>query len=175
MTNATCLVDTCDKPSKTRGMCGMHAERVRVHGTTDRPSLASAPLADRFWAKARRSSDDDCWNWTAMVAGGGYGQFSVNGKKVPAHRVAYQLEVGAVPDGLVLDHLCRNRLCVNPRHLEPVSNRENILRGEGLAAVHAAKEQCVRGHEFDRTIIQYGRERRICTTCVRERGRKRVS
>ena len=86
------------------------------------------PVAERFWAKVDTSGD--CWVWTAARNGFGYGKFSVGrGHDVPAYRWAYRFLVGPVPRGYLLDHLCRNRLCVRPDHLEPVTHAENIRRG----------------------------------------------
>jgi HNH endonuclease len=87
-----------------------------------------------------------------------------------AHRVAYEMWFGPIPDGLVIDHLCRNRACVNPAHMEPVTHRENLLRGTGASARQAAKKTCIRGHEFD-VRNKNGRE---CTTCIRLRAQARV-
>lgn len=87
-----------------------------------------------------------------------------------AHRVAYELLIGPIPAGMTLDHLCRNRLCVNPVHLEAVTNRVNILRGTSPAAIHARKVACPNGHPYS------GRERRgtrICHTCMAARKRRR--
>jgi hypothetical protein len=86
-----------------------------------------------------------------------------------AHRYGYELQVGSVPDGLTLDHLCRNRACVRASHLEPVTSKVNILRGEGLAAKNAAKTHCDNGHLFSeantlRTSIQ-----RVCRICGAEK------
>lgn len=86
---------------------------------------------ERFWAKVDRRNDNECWAWTAGTADHGnarYGQFHIAGRTVSAHRAAYTLLVGMIPDGLQIDHLCRNTLCVNPAHLEAVTQRENILR-----------------------------------------------
>lgn len=87
---------------------------------------------ERFLAKAIIPSDvlSGCWEWRAAKAGGGYGRFAPDGRRqVQAHRFAYEIVCGAIPDGLDLDHLCRNRGCVNPAHLEPVTRQENVRRG----------------------------------------------
>jgi len=89
---------------------------------------------ERFWSKVEKTVS--CWLWTASTRRG-YGQFVINNKPTPAHRFAYEQLVGDIPRGLQLDHLCRVRNCVNPEHLEPVTSRENILRGEGICAVAA--------------------------------------
>ena len=88
-------------------------------------------LLARFEAKVDKSRPDGCWQWTAATNGRGYGQIWIAPKYMVAHRVAYKLFVGPVPEGLDLDHLCRNRGCVNPEHLEPVTRRENVRRGAG--------------------------------------------
>jgi hypothetical protein len=104
----------------------------------------------RFWAKVDLSrGDDGCWIWMRARTPDGYGRVGVDHKIRFAHRVAYELEVGPIPDGLILDHLCRRPMCVNPRHLEPVTQRENIIRGRSLVARNAAATHCVHGHPFD--------------------------
>ena len=87
------------------------------------------PTEERFWRKVNKT--DRCWLWTGALTGKGYGSFGQTppGGSVLAHRFAYIREFGAIPDGLVIDHLCRERRCVNPAHLEAVTNRENVVRG----------------------------------------------
>jgi hypothetical protein len=136
-----------------------------------------APIEDRFWAKVDKSSD--CWLWLGCrhVRGGrsmGYGAVMHEGKKWLAHRMAYTLSIGPLPADKTIDHLCRQPLCVNPEHMELVSMRENILRGEGLAAQNARKTHCKRGHEFnpENTIVtdNRGHPGRRCRTCAREQN-----
>jgi HNH endonuclease len=126
------------------------------------------PWQDRFWAKVDRRGPDECWPWLGKLGTTGYGHFTVSYRGHPAHRLAYELVNGPVPDTLVMDHLCRNRGCCNPAHLEPVTNRENILRGVGLPAVHFAKTHCPRGHEYtpENTRWSRGGTTRNCRTCA---------
>lgn len=84
----------------------------------------------------------DCWEWQGAVDPNGYGRFHIDGRMLGAHRVTYQMLVGEIPEGRDLDHLCRNRRCVRPSHLEPVSRYENLMRGETLAAAHGAGRDC---------------------------------
>ena len=97
--------------------------------------FCAVPLVDRLSSKVAFGAADDCWLWTASLRDG-YGQIRVGKSVRSAHLVMYELVVGAVPEGLDLDHLCRVRSCVNPRHLEPVTRRENLMRGETMARAH---------------------------------------
>jgi hypothetical protein len=124
---------------------------------------------DRFMSKIQ-VAEDGCWVWSGYLLPGGYGTLSVYGRTVLAHRFAYTELVGDIPPGLVIDHLCRNRACVNPDHLEPVSMRENLMRGEGLAAANVTKKACPSGHAYDVANTYTDRTgRRHCRTCHRGR------
>lgn len=122
-----------------------------------------SPRPPRFWENVDKSGE--CWVWTAALDQDGYGTCRRGGTK-RAHRVAYEELVGPIPDGLVVDHLCRNRACVNPLHLEPVTNRVNLLRGDTAAARNAAKTHCPQGHEYtDANTQRKSNGARICRTC----------
>lgn len=120
-------------------------------------------VAERFFAKVNKTGH--CWIWTASPTQC-YGQFYVNGRQVKAHRWAYELLVGPIPDGLSLDHLCRTPKCVRPDHLEPVSHKTNVLRGAAPTALNAIKTHCPQGHPYDEanTYID-ARGRRGCRVC----------
>ncbi len=117
---------------------------------------------------------NDCWNWTGYIRKNGYGQLRVRGDKLPwlAHRYVYSQLVGPLVEGHDLDHLCRNKACVNPKHLEQVTHRENCLRGDSFAAVQARKTHCMRGHEFtpENTWRQPSKQGkgRACKICQKE-------
>lgn len=141
--------------------------------TANRIVPITAPITEadmrRFWAKVV-IDPSGCLLWTASAFSAGYGQFKHGGRTLAAHRFAYTALVGPVPDGLVLDHLCRNKRCAAPDHLEPVTDRVNILRGEAPPAINAAKTACMRGHLLDEAntyIVRPGK--RLCRACERAR------
>jgi hypothetical protein len=143
------------------------------------PQLTEAQVA-AFWMRVDRSAGPkQCWPWD-RPGPSGYGQVKFNGKTYPAHRVAYTLLIGPIPDGCELDHVrargCTSRRCCNPAHLEPVSHEVNVLRGESFSAKNARKTHCTRGHALDdsntyRTLC-CGRWRRRCKTCHGETVKK---
>lgn len=132
-------------------------------------------LAERFWPKVERLGDVDCWLWTGVKQGSGYGQFWLNGRMQPAHRVSYELVVGPIPAGLVIDHLCRVHHCVNPLHLEPVTHQTNVDRGESYlisAAVRGTKTHCPQGHPYEGDNLIITPLGRRCRECQRRHSRE---
>lgn len=169
-----CQVEGCERDAWARGLCDMHYQRWRKHGD---PVVVverwTQTPEERFWSYVEKT--EGCWLWTGAKAGGtGYGHIYMEGHQRLAHRFAYEVLIGPIPEGLVLDHLCRVRSCVNPDHLEPVSNAENILRGSGCAARSARVTHCPQGHPYDaeNTAIKVDGSRR-CKTCHRARERQR--
>lgn len=124
-------------------------------------------VEERFWIKVHKT--DNCWEWSGSRRGG-YGLFWLDGANRSAHRVSYELAGRAIPSGLVLDHLCRNRACVNPAHLEVVDQRTNIIRGVSPSAVNAAATYCLRGHELTDENTYSSGNNRNCVACSRIRG-----
>lgn len=130
----------------------------------------TTPAPVRFWAKV--VEDGECWIWTGAILKEGYGYFGDLGKCHLAHRWAYKHMVGGIPDGLVIDHLCRNRACVNPFHMEPVPQRINVLRGD-MATGRQPTTHCFRGHEFTPdNVDRLSNGGRTCSTCRRDRDRE---
>jgi hypothetical protein len=133
-------------------------------------------LPERFCAKTSvedAGHETPCVVWTGAKQRDGYGTFQMDGKSSLAHRVSYEALVGQVPTGLELDHLCRVRACVRPDHLEPVTTRVNVLRGEGPTAVNAAKTHCPQGHPYSpENTRKRPCGRRMCRTCDRARKRE---
>lgn len=148
--------------------CSRRAARER-RDAYKRPVVS---VAERFWPKVEKT--DSCWPWRGSVDRKGYGRLRVDGRTALAHRIGYELCVGPIPEGLTLDHLCRNRGCVNPAHLEPVTHRENCLRAvSGPIIENAAKTHCKHGHAFTLENTYVGPNgSRICRTCQDRRRRE---
>ena len=151
--------------SESTTRVGSNAERVLPVDVSDPSAVA------RFWAKVDRTGD--CWTWTAALRRpGGYGQFWAAGRMVGAHRFAFTLLVGPIPAGLELDHLCRNHACVNPEHLEPVTQAVNLLRGVGFCAANARRTECPQGHPLSGANLYVRPDgRRKCRECKNACGR----
>ena len=131
-------------------------------------------VLDRFLAKIV-ADPHGCWIWQAGTNTKGYGKFKVDGRDVKAHRFAYEMFVGPIPEGLELDHLCRVRNCVNPEHLEPVTHAENVRRGE--SGKHCRdKTHCPQGHPYaGENLYVRPNGKRDCRTCQRAHyARKRA-
>lgn len=168
-----CEMDGCEKPRHARGLCSTHQSKIRRKGSPAGPVRAWLPVADRFWALVTKT--ETCWLF-ANVQSNGYGSLSgavTNGRSNLAHRVAYELLIGPIPEGLQLDHLCRVRNCVNPEHLEPVTPWENTMRSTSISAVNARKTECLRGHPFSDENTYYSKDgRRYCIACRDARARE---
>ena len=121
-------------------------------------------LPERFWRKVK-ISETGCWLWQASKNADGYGNFKYGKNSQGSHRIAYEVLVQKIPNKLQLDHLCRTRHCVNPAHLEPVTQKENILRSESPSAKNAKKLFCARGHLLSAENLLICYSGRICKLC----------
>lgn len=127
---------------------------------------------ERFWNKVEARANG-CWEWTGCVCGrDGYGRFMLDGASRGSHRVALALFGRDIPPGLEVDHLCRNRGCVNPVHLEIVTHKCNTLRGLAPSANQARRSHCVYGHALIADASRPGR--RVCAECRMRRYRRQV-
>ena len=162
-----CSIEGCHRKHYGRGWCNAHYLRWRKYGDP----LATAPKPtpeDRFWRYVDKT--DTCWLWTGYVRDDGYGEGSIDGRGIQAHRLAYLLLVGPIPEGMHVDHVyangCRHRHCVNPAHLEAVTPAENVRRAA------ARTTHCPQGHPYDEanTYVPPGKVGgRTCRVCGRAR------
>lgn len=130
------------------------------------------PWQERIVGKFKMSHPDECWPWLAGKDSNGYGHMYDGQRQIRAHRLAWELFVGPIPSGLHIDHLCRNHSCVNPGHLEPVTSRENALRGVGPTAINARRTHCIRGHPYDEANTYWYKGMRRCRVCHAARSRR---
>lgn len=153
----SCLNRLCCNPSHLAGSNGGRSSR-----------WFQSTIAD---VMANMEKTDTCWIWKGRIQSGGYGIVRFEGRDQYAHRVVFEIESGKIPEGLQIDHLCRNRRCVNPSHLEPVTQKENILRGTGVSARNAAKTHCVRGHEYtiENSYLRPDGGGKQCRICIKAR------
>lgn len=166
---ATCTIEGCGRGGViSRGWCRMHYKRWMRHGDPLHPTPMEASIQN-LWSKVDVRSEDECWEWSGYRQKYGYGRTSLHGKRVLAHRAVYEMLRGPIPDALPLDHLCRNPPCCNPNHLEPVTHRVNILRGEAFSATNARKTHCMRGHPLwgENLYVIPSTGGRVCRTCRR--------
>lgn len=134
-------------------------------------------LEQRFWSRVDRRGPGECWPWTGLLSDQGYGRISagrdLGGPMVwKAHRVAYTLLVGPIPQGLTIDHLCRRRDCQNPAHMEPVLQGVNAVRGDSPPALNARAEACAHGHRLTGENVRVRNGWRTCRECERRRARE---
>ena len=168
MKATTCTIDECEKPHSARGWCEMHYSRWRKNGS---PHIAQTltpklpPALDRWWQRVDKQ-DGGCWEWTGVRFSNGYGRFRepITRRQQLAHRWGYQQLVGPVDPDLDLDHLCRNKGCVNPDHLEPVTHAENVRRWQVTRVVPT---HCHKGHEYtaENSVYFGSPPRRRCVKC----------
>lgn len=184
MFDSGCNAKNCDKHHYAKGYCLVHYWRNKKHGDTDRRLriYKKTPVLDRLESKIERIPIAGCWMWTGAGDKKGYGRINIDGKIRLTHRVYYEIMVGKVPDGLELDHLCRNPSCCNPSHLEPVTRKVNTDRGL-CAEAHRKRKSLIRfcknGHDYteENTYVDK-RGRRSCKECMklaRIRASKRES
>ncbi len=168
-----CAVDGCDRPCHARGWCAMHYKRWIATGDPLQVGVGgtkTTAVLERFWSHVRKTPT--CWLWEGS-ANQGYGRFNLGGRSVMAHRFAYEITVGPIPDGLQTDHLCRTPLCVNPEHLEPVAGAENNRRSLSPSAINAQKLTCDGGHPLSGENLYVSPDgMRGCRECRNEASRR---
>lgn len=157
MADRACDVGGCEKRVQSAGLCSMHYARLRLHGDVRHQRTALDRMTDRIDASG------DCWLWTGRMMNNGYGRFGHRG--VAAHRAVYEALVGPIPPGREIDHLCRQRACVNPDHMEPVTPSENQRRSHSVSGLNAAKTHCPQGHPYAGDNLTFECGSRICRTC----------
>lgn len=176
----TCALADCDSPFYAKALCEKHYQRWRKHGdptVVKKPSYADWSNAnpeirrDRLMSKVVHDPETGCWLWQGTKTLAGYGQMRVAGVRMYTHRISYELNVGPIPAGLELDHLCSVRECCNPDHLDPVTHAVNVARGERPTRTH-----CLHGHEYSGRNLVFNSTNgyRACRQCdIDSQRRKR--
>lgn len=193
MAKRTCSLDECDLKHYSKGFCLKHYYRWKRHGDPHFTSRIVGDTESRFWSYVDKRGPDECWPWIGAIHPNGYGTLRYEGTNTGAHRVSYILCIGPIPteqelgDRVTIDHLCHSaatpecaggtdcphRRCVNPDHLEAVTNRENIQRGYFASVTH-----CPQGHPYSGSNLYVnahsgGRTCRTCTRAALDRSRAR--
>lgn len=174
-----CSIPGCDRQAGRKPFCASHNRRLDQYGDP----LAGPPiiciggtLHDKLWRHIETEPNTGCWLWSGHITNAGYGTIELNGAPRRAHRICYEYYVGPIPESLTLDHLCRVRCCVNPKHLEPVTRGENVRRGIGAdlcrergTVRRSQKTHCDRGHEWtpENTGHYAANGLRRCNACSR--------
>lgn len=175
MAQPTC--SHCEQPVEIRGLCHMHYQRWRRGARLDAPVMPwRSPWTPDQILAGKFEKTDTCWNWTGYLDRAGYGVVNSRGLRIrQAYRLAYTAWVGPIPDGLHLDHLCRNPRCIRPDHLEPVTPAENARR----AGPYRRPTHCKRGHLLSEDNVYRAPSRpqwRVCLTCIKAyRARHRAA
>lgn len=166
-----CAVGGCVKTVQARGLCAMHYARAlraeRGIAAPEKNRVGVDPLTKII----ARCEIGLCWSWQRGQSSSGYGVVAYGGRNHYTHRAMWELLIGPIPAGMEIDHLCKNKLCCNPEHLEPVTPRVNKLRSGSPSGRHARREVCDQGHPFseENTVIRHGY--RTCRTCTRDKSR----
>lgn len=164
MSVSICSIAGCGVKSKARGWCNKHWYRWYRNGDPEkRLHLRGDGLEARLWFRVTKSSA--CWEWGGTVDSSGYGAITHENRTLSVHRLAYELQVGAIPDGLVIDHLCHNRVCVRPEHLRPVTRKQNTENHSGISKVNTSGYRGVswyKGREqWTSSVTHQGKQIRI--------------
>lgn len=164
----------------TKGHCPDTLMRTCANRNCVNPDHMAAMSASEFYERRQRDlfaakvrpSDNGCLEWTGAISSRGYGRVTIGKKTRQPHRVSYEWTVGKIKDGMILDHLCRNPRCVNPDHLEEVTNAENVRRGNAGMNM-SAKTHCPHGHPYDDANTKWYDGRRYCRACHKKRTQSR--
>ncbi len=175
-----CIVNGCPTKAVGKQMCQKHYVRWKKHGSSDVVARAGPkvrPPEERFWALVDKGYEDPacCWPWKNGTEIDRYYVFHLtpSERSISSHRMAYILTFGDIANSLVIDHLCEIKICVNPYHLEPVTQRENLIRSGNVIMDNAGKTHCLRGHEFTaENTWRNHKGHRWCRECTRIRQRK---
>lgn len=174
------VIDRSRGTARQKKLCSMHHYRKYNGVDMYAPAGFVTPrekrsVEDRFWEKVDRRLDDECWPWLASLTNSGYGSMMLDDKPEGAHRISYELLRQEIPEGMVIDHLCGNRWCVNPWHMDVVTQSENIRRSKPDRDINprsrSPKKECRNGHEFtpENTRIDPDGYQR-CKTCERKQS-----